>query len=90
MSLPQPNKWRTGSKSSPLEIDSDTEYQALGIATIDWIGEENIYLVKDNVHYFAKVGGYVTLKMIEADLEGMDVDFSCASYIDDYILPVVA
>lgn len=90
MSLPQPNKWRTGSKSSPLEIDSDTEYQALGIATMDWVGEENIYLVKDNIHYFAKVGAYITQKMLEAGLEGNEVDFSSASYIDGLILPVFA
>lgn len=87
MSLPQPNKWRTGSKSSPLEIDSDTEYQALGVATIDSLGEENVYLVKDNIHYFAKVGAYITQKMLEAGLEGNEVDFSCASYINGFMLP---
>lgn len=53
-SLPKPSKYRKGTADDGLEIEFDA-LAPLGIATITDTGSENIYIVKDGIHYFSKV-----------------------------------
>lgn len=85
--LPKPNKTRNGSENNPLEIDSDDQYQALGVATITDIDSENVYVEKDSVHYYAKIGN--AQKYFDAGFDRGDVaDFSNAQFISGWSLPV--
>jgi len=46
---------RQGSQIDAIEVDTDTELQALGLAEIISAGGENIYVKQDGLHYFAKI-----------------------------------
>lgn len=43
-------------EAEQFEITSDADFKALGVADITSVGGENIYMKKDGVRYFAKVG----------------------------------
>lgn len=52
--LPEPSAYRDGSESKPIELEFD-RLQPLGQAEITSIGDENIYVLKDGLHYYSKV-----------------------------------
>lgn len=45
-----------GTTDRPIVIDDDDQIQALGHAEITAVGEENVYVLSDNLHYYAKIG----------------------------------
>lgn len=52
--LPAPSKFRDGTSHNPIELEVD-QLPLLGIARIDSVGSENIYIVRDDLHYYCKV-----------------------------------
>ncbi|AQH05993.1 hypothetical protein A9R05_44405 (plasmid) [Burkholderia sp. KK1] len=52
--LPAPSKYRDGTSHNPIDLEVD-QLPLLGIARIDSVGGENIYIVKDDLHYYCKV-----------------------------------
>lgn len=52
--LPQPSKYRTGQEGSNIELEDD-QLHLLGVAEVTDRGSENIYIIKDGLHYYSKV-----------------------------------
>lgn len=53
--LPIPSKFSNGSRSQPLEVQIE-ELSNFEIAEISDVGSENIYILKNKIYYFCKVG----------------------------------
>lgn len=52
--LPVPTRFCTGASGDSLMVECDA-LTALGVAEVIDVGEENIYMRKDGVHYYSKV-----------------------------------
>jgi hypothetical protein len=52
--LPVPSKYRDGTAQNAIELEID-QLPLLGVARIESVGNENIYVVKNGVHYYCKV-----------------------------------
>jgi hypothetical protein len=53
-SLPKPTRFNDGSEFNAIAIEVD-QLSALGVADITSVGAENIYVLKDGLHYYCKV-----------------------------------
>lgn len=54
--LPIPSRFRDGQCNNAIDLEIE-QLPALGIARIIWVGAENIYVLKDGLHYYCKVSG---------------------------------
>lgn len=66
-----------GGKLNAIELGDYAPMRALGVATVESVGEENVYLVKDGKHYYTK------LLNTDNFSEGQTVDFGLLVMPDD-------
>jgi len=52
--LPAPTKYRDGTAGNVIALEVD-QLTLLGVARIESVGSENIYIAKDSLHYYCKV-----------------------------------